>query len=764
MQITQNRKTHWVSAAFSCAIVFLFSLSGCSTHFFLEGKALEERGAFMEAAEQYERAARGSNRAEVYEALIPIYLELNVHERALACMDSLENISGLTQSLLFEKGETLMSLGRYDEARGIYLECQKTSKVSTRLSSLKSIEERRADSIYFKVNKIEIISNSSNGLTVASSALPRIVGGELYFVAESPRNHSQRIGSETYIDNYTGNRLMDLWKGELKDNKVLFSEPLSNLNTEYHDGVVAHGSDVSDESGEPDISTGVLSKTYTPTSVSLLKKLGSPAGERLLHPIQLFKANLKTDTNGLRSWETGLRLGFCDERYMYAHPSISPDGTTLFFTSNMPGGYGGMDIWSSKRHSTKWGNPINLGPIVNTSRDEAFATMRHSDTLYFSSNGHSGLGGLDIIYATKTTNYEWTEIVDNLPYPVNSSGDDFGIQLDKEGFNGILSSDRDGTDALYHFSEYDPEITLFVEIIHEKDGSAWPGLEAALEHVGDKNSMNFISDNEGKWSTRILREKSYMIQCPGSFGYTADPFTSPEDQTIKSLTIIVPIPMVIEVGCMDPLALNYNSVAIVDDGLCEYTRTIEKPSVIIDVVFEEDFAEEIIEGDIVELNLQWDYDNADIRPSDLPIIKAFAKHLLENTTQRTLLISHCDSRATESYNDSLSQLRADAVKEELMRFNVHSSRIFTYGASEQFLLEQCKDDDNCDDSVHQANRRTTAKILRPEEKVYIHKVKAGQTLYTLAKSHNVWMRQVKDWNGLKSSKMRVGQDILIYLP
>ena len=222
--------------------------------------------------------------------------------------------------------------------------------------------------------------------------------------------------------------------------------------------------------------------------------------------------------------------------------------------------------------------------------------------------------------------------------------------------------------------------------------------------------------------------------------------------------------MVIEVGCMDPLALNYNSVAIVDDGLCEYTRTIEKPSVIIDVVFEEDFAEEIIEGDIVELNLQWDYDNADIRPSDLPIIKAFAKHLLENTTQRTLLISHCDSRATESYNDSLSQLRADAVKEELMRFNVHSSRIFTYGASEQFILEQCKDDSNCDDSVHQANRRTTAKILRPEEKVYIHKVKAGQTLYTLAKSHNVRMRQVKDWNGLKSSKMRVGQDILIYLP
>jgi hypothetical protein len=95
---------------------------------------------------------------------------------------------------------------------------------------------------------------------------------------------------------------------------------------------------------------------------------------------------------------------------------------------------------------------------------------------------------------------------------------------------------------------------------------------------------------------------------------------------------------------------------------------------------------------------------------------------------------------------------------------VRISRIFTYGASEQFLLESCKDDNNCDDSVHQANRSTTAKILRPEEKVYIHKVKAGQTLYNLAKSHSVRMRQVKDWNGLKSAKMRVGQDILIYLP
>jgi len=491
----------------------------------------------------------------------------------------------------------------------------------------------------------------------------------------------------------------------------------------------------------------------------------------VLYPIQLFEAELITSSVGTKTWETGARIRFCDEKYMFAHPAVSPDGKTLYFTSDMPGGYGGMDLWSSERISGEWNNPKNLGRIINTSLDESFATLRHPDTLFFSSNGHKGLGGLDIVFATRTdVSEDWLYVMDDLPYPINSSGDDFGVQFFPKGFQGVYTSDRNGIDALYQFSDYDPEITLFVEIVNELDGTPWPGIDAELEILGAPDLTKFTSDGSGKWSSRILREQTYMIQCPGALRYSAVPFTTPEDQTQKSLTITVPIPIVISVGCLDPFALNYNSKAIVDDGLCEYTRVITPLNAIIDndkeILNDKDLITEtkIIEGDIVNLKLHWNFDRAELKYYDRPIIEAFARHLIDNSNENVLVISHCDSRGKDTYNDVLSQARADAVREAFVRLGVSSERITTYGASEQFLLEQCKDEEDCKESVHQANRRTTANILRIDESVYVHRVKAGETLFGVAKKYRVRIQEIKIWNGLKSDKMRVGQDILIYLP
>jgi len=760
------RKIYLASVVISYALIITSFLSGCSTHFFLEAQTLEDQGAFVEAAAQYERAIKGNKKNEAYEALVPIYIKLNVHERALACIDFIENTSGLTEKLLFNKAETLMSLGRYDEAKESYNKCHNSPKVETRLATLYSIDERQADSVYFKARPITIISKDAKGSTVASASLPHIVRGELYFVAESPLSYSQRRGEETFIDDYTGNRLMDLWKGVLVDTLAtenhleLFSEPLTELNTEFHDGLVAH------ISGE---SSGILGKTYVPPQRSTFDKLTRPVGEKVLFPIQLFEAKLITSSIGTKTWETGARIRFCDEKYMFAHPAVSPDGKTLYFTSDMPGGYGGMDLWSSEKISGEWNNPKNLGRIINTSLDESFATLRHPDTLFFSSNGHKGLGGLDIVFATRTNvSEDWLYVVDDLPYPINSSGDDFGVQLFPKGFQGVYTSDRNGIDALYQFSDYDPEITLLVEIVNELDGTPWPGIDAALETIGAPDLTEFTSDGSGKWSSRILREQTYMIQCPGALRYSAVPFTTPEDQTQKSLTITVPIPIVISVGCLDPFALNYNSKAIVDDGLCEYTRVITPLNAIIDneILNDKDLIMEtkIIEGDIVNLKLHWNFDRAELKYYDRPIIEAFAMHLIENSNENVLVISHCDSRGKDTYNDALSQARADAVREAFVRLGVSSERITTYGASEQFLLEQCKDEEDFKESVHQANRRTTANILRSDESVYVHRVKAGETLFGVAKKYRVRIQEIKTWNGLKSDKMRVGQDILIYLP
>ena len=744
----------------------------------------------MEAAEQYERALVGSYAIEAYESLVPIYLELNNHERALECLDSLDVLKPLSPAQQFSRAETLMSLGRYSEAQEAFSDLEPSIKVNSRLKSLGTLDSRQSDSIYYKVREINVQNISLTSTVIASAALPHRVGDELYFVVETERKFAQRKKEETFIDDYTGNRLMDLWKGTIVDTSGFDGEielpaiPLTELNTEFHDGVVAH------LSGD---TVGVLDKTYIRPKETFKQILLRPAGERILRPMQLFEAILTTDSVGDKFWETQDRLSFCDDNYLFAHPALSPDGNTLFFTSNMPDGHGGMDIWKVVKIEGLWSAPENLGDVVNTQGDEAFPTMRHADTLYFSSDGHMGLGGLDIVYATRSNTESFTEIFENYPSPINSSRDDFGVQLDPKGFGGIFASDRTGIDGLYHFSSFSPEITLYVETVHEADLSPWPDILTELEILTADTSIIFISDSNGKWSTSISRGEEYLILCPASFGYTAETFTAPEDQTITSITKIIPIPKLIE-GCKDPVALNYQPDAFIDDGSCLYEllgcmdimannynslATIDDDSCEFDIPGCMDITAvnynslatiddgSCVTGGVgvgvqIKLDIHWDFDNAIVRAEDLVELSMFADSLLAKASLRVLLTSHCDTRATYRYNDNLSQARATAVKQALIDLGVSSDRLVSFGAGEQLPLIDCGD--NCDEESHQINRRTIATILLPNDQPIVHRVKSDDTLYSLSIEHKVSIVDIQKWNGLTSEGIRRGQDLLIYLP
>lgn len=798
-------------AKLNIILICLLVLTGCSTHFFLEGSALDSQGAYMEAAELYEKAAKGKLKVEAYEALIPIYTELNAHESALRSLDSLDSNIGLTKEQLFMKAEAHMALAQYDLAKDALEELDKSPEVISRLNSINTISSRQADSIYYTVRKIDVININDEAPDIVSAALPHRINEEIYFIAESPRVYkNQRQGKDTYIDDYTGNRLMDLWHGEIVDTSgfggsiKLLASPMIDVNTEFHDGIVAH------HKGD---SIGVLGKTYIKPEESFIEKANRQAGYKIFRPIQLFHSELVIDSIGNKSWSTKDRLQFCDDDYMFAHPALSPDGNTLYFTSDIPGGFGGMDIWKSEKINGMWESPENLGGVINTTRDEAFPTMRHKDTLYFSSNGHLGLGGLDIVYATRLEGQEWHEVFDGLPSPINSSRDDFGLQLDLIGNGGIFASDRTGIDALYQYSSYEPKIILNVETVHASDFSPWGEVDAVLEMLDSKFAEEFVTDSAGKWSMIVERGETFMIQCPSSLGYSAKPFDTPEDQKIKEITIVIPIPIVIPMGCMDAEAINYDPNAIVDDGLCQYYVPEPAPE-LFDEEFEsedessKDEQEEIItipdeiigctiphacnydpaatkndgsceyescmsvtedieeleEGDVVELKIHWDLDKYFVRESDKPEIIRFANYLKSNPDLNVLLLSHCDMRATHKYNDRLSQNRANAIKRALIDEGVLESRLASYGASEMFPIIPCETAASCSEEEHQINRRSVANILNSGEKVVIHRVKKGETLYGLNKDYGVSYEQIKSWNALVGNSMRPGQDILIYLP
>ena len=782
-------------------------LSGCTAHFFIEGSALDEQGVYMEAAEMLEKATKGKYQVKAYSALIPIYTELNAHKSALRSLDSLDSIEGLTNEQMFVKAEAHMALEQYELAKDALSQLEKSPKVIARINSINTIHDRQSDSIYFNVRSIDVLNENGNPAQIASAALPHRIKNELYFVVESPRESKQRQGKDTYVDDYTGNRLMDLWKGVIVDTSryggtiELIAAPMIKMNTEFHDGIVAY------HSGD---TTGVLGKTYVRPDETLKETLSRPAGMRIFRPIQLFHTDLVVDSLGNEFWATRDRLPFCDDDYMFAHPTLSPDGHILYFTSDMPGGFGGMDIWKSEKINGTWKSPENLGGVVNTTSDEAFPTMRHLDTLYFSSNGHLGFGGLDIVYAYRSNGKEWEEVFDRFPNPINSSRDDFGLQLDPYGVAGIFASDREGIDGLYHFESYNPELILHVETVHESDLSPWPEVDAVLKLLETEFTEEFITDSIGRWTTTVDRGETYMIQCFSSLGYSAKPFDTPEDQTIKEITIIIPLQIVIPMGCMDKEALNYDYEAIVEDGSCQYD--VPEPEPVVEEKVElvvkdkddpmletvplqilgctiphacnfnsnatknDDSCEyesclteieetvELKEGDVVELKIFWDLDKSNIRESDRSVIIDFANYLKSYPKLQVLLMSYCDIRATHKYNDVLSQNRANAIKIALIEEGIDADRLTSFGASEVFPIIYCDTHASCTEEQHQTNRRSVASILSPGEHVLIHRVKKGDTLYALSKKYDVNFSQIQLWNALEGYNMRLGQDILIYLP
>jgi outer membrane protein OmpA-like peptidoglycan-associated protein len=200
-------------------------------------------------------------------------------------------------------------------------------------------------------------------------------------------------------------------------------------------------------------------------------------------------------------------LPFNNARFSYAHPSISEDGSTLYFSSDMPGGYGGMDLYRVTRSNGVWSEPFNLGPVINTIEDEVFPYFI-DNTLYFSSNGHSGLGGLDIFISQQSAN-GFTPPV-NAGYPINSFADDLSYLTDSLQREGYFSSARKGNDDIYAFRKIDPRIKL---LAHIYDGETRKPLSGASIQVMTNGSddQTLVADQDGNFTVQVPKDESYII-------------------------------------------------------------------------------------------------------------------------------------------------------------------------------------------------------------------------------------------------------------
>ena len=225
------------------------------------------------------------------------------------------------------------------------------------------------------------------------------------------------------------------------------SEPvqfITGIKTEYNEGPVSFYNHYQNMIFSQNATSAVINKKRTSEI-----------------PLQLIQAHQNSDN----TWVTDTILSFVNKKYSFTQPSVSSDGQTIYFSSNMPGGYGGTDIYMSKLQNTKWSAPVNLGDKINTPGDEMFPYIFKDSVLYFSSNGHGGLGGLDIF----KINVNRSGQLETIGFPVNSPNDDFGIILNKDGLGGYFSSNRAngaGADDIYRFKVI--RKALYVKIIDDK--------------------------------------------------------------------------------------------------------------------------------------------------------------------------------------------------------------------------------------------------------------------------------------------------------
>lgn len=232
-------------------------------------------------------------------------------------------------------------------------------------------------------------------------------------------------------------------------NAHFFSE---RLHFPYHEAIVAFSDD--------------LSEIFL-TRNNQIKR--GPEELGLVRLEIMYATNLGGDT-----WSELYPLPFNSTEYSVAHPSLTPDGKRLFFSSDMPGGYGGKDLYLAYKENGEWGKPINLGPEINTDGDELYPFYHTDGRLYFASDGHPGLGGQDIFYTDETDSGDWKE-VENPGMPINSMYDDYGLILSKEGHYGYFTSNRAGgvgADDIYGFQK--KGVTLEIEVVDANSGSLLP--------------------------------------------------------------------------------------------------------------------------------------------------------------------------------------------------------------------------------------------------------------------------------------------------
>jgi peptidoglycan-associated lipoprotein len=386
-----------------------------------------------------------------------------------------------------------------------------------------------------------------------------------------------------------------------------------------------------------------------------------------------------TRTNA--GWAEPVLVPIMSDTVDVGHPAVTTNEDKMYFVaSNAEGGYGGKDIWFMNRsEDDTWEEPVNLGPTVNTERDEMFPYIHASDTvLFFASDGHPGMGGLDV-FRSVGGGSDW-EQAENMRNPINSGADDFGITVNEKITSGFLASSRvggRGSDDIYVWNFIPYRVTLSGKVYDDTTGKVIPKAQLRLV-LEDSSYFETNSDSLGQYYFKIREDVHYRLEA--SVAKENIPYqwhAAPKQRLLYYQT----------------------------DSTFHTFQTKDDTDWNIDLPMRLVPTEEIRLSDIM-----YDYDKSSLRPESVMALDSLINFLNKSPNVSIAIHSHTDSRGSDSYNLALSQRRAQSVVDYLISKGISSQRLIAQGHGESRLINRCKDKAECDEAEHQLNRRTAFSI------------------------------------------------------
>ena len=542
-----------------------------------------------------DKAARG----HISTKLAFCYDKMNASQKAVGAYQNVLRFGLADANTHLLLGRQLLKTGAYKAAETqfkIALDSLPRNKLASEgLLSAQQAAQAKSDGSHYIVKRMDAFNSHRADYS------PMYFGDDhnkLYF--SSTRNEAKGDA----LSGITGAKPADIFVSE-RDDKGKWSKPepvQGGLNTEYDEGACTFS---------PDQRTMYFTQCTT-----------DPNYPRY--------AQVMTSARSDAAWAKATKLDISkDTLSSFAHPAVSPDGQWLYFVSDMPGGQGGQDLWRIRLTTNGLGEMENLGETINTAGNECFPTFRPNGALYFSSDGHVGLGGLDVYVARQNTDQRWT--IEHLGFPLNSNGDDFGLTFEGPYNRGFFSSNRGdarGWDHIYAF-EY-PEIVQSIKgWVYEQDGYELPAAQVFMVgNDGTNLKLNVLADGSFKQVVKPGVEYVMLATCKGYLNHKEELAVKPSETSHEYVLQF-------------PLA------------------SITAP-VLIDNIF-------------------YDLDKYTLRPESKQALDELVKLLNENPNVTIELSAHCDYRGTPEYNKILAQHRANAVVQYLIEAGIAPQRLTPVG-------------------------------------------------------------------------------------